>query len=85
VVLCLKLWSIRGGATVKVTKCVILASVSASNCLLGKATKQLVKRLECEPNGPKINGNLTKCHLQGLCDNPEGFQKVGPGVENRVL
>jgi hypothetical protein len=27
VVLCLKLWSVRGGGTVRVTKCVILASV----------------------------------------------------------
>jgi hypothetical protein len=26
-VLCLKLWSVRGGGTVRVTKCVILASV----------------------------------------------------------
>jgi hypothetical protein len=85
VVLCLKLWSARGGGTVRVTKCVILASIWASNCLLGKATKRPVKGLERGPYGPKINGNLIKCHIQGICDNPGGFQKIGPGVENRVL
>jgi hypothetical protein len=85
VVLCLKLWSVLGGGTVRVTKCVILPSVWASNCLLGKATKRPVKGLERGPYGPKINGNLIKCHLQGFCDNPEGFQKISPGAENRVL
>jgi hypothetical protein len=25
------------------------------------------------------------CHLQVFCDNPGGFQKIGPGAENRVL
>jgi hypothetical protein len=85
VVLCLKLWSVRGEGTVRVTKCVILASVWASNCLLGKVTKWPVKGLERGPYGPKINRNLIKCHLQVFCDNPGGFQKIGPGVENRVL
>jgi hypothetical protein len=85
VVLCLKLWSVRGGWTVLVTKCVILASDWASNCLLGKATKRPVKGLERGPYGPKINRNLIKCQLQVFCDNPGGFQKIGPGAENRVL
>jgi hypothetical protein len=85
VVLCLKLWSVRGGGTVLVTKCVILASVWATNCLLGKATKRPVKGLERGPYGWKIYRNLIKCHLQGFCDNPGGFQKIGPGAENRVL
>jgi hypothetical protein len=85
VVLCLKLWLIRGGGTVRVTKCVILASIWASNCLLGKATKQPVKGLERGLYGQKINGNLIKYYLQVCCDNPGGFQKIGPGAENRVL
>jgi hypothetical protein len=75
VVLCLNLWWIRGGGTVRVTKCVILPSVWASNCLLGKATKRPVKGLERGPYGPKINGNLIKCHLQWFCDNPGRFPK----------
>jgi hypothetical protein len=85
VVLCLKLSPLRGGFTVRETKCVILASIWASNCLLGMATKWLVKGLERGPYGPKINGNLKKCHLQGFCDNLGGFQKIGSGAENRVL
>jgi hypothetical protein len=85
VVLCLKLWSVHGEETVLVTKCVILASVWASNCLLGKATKRPVKGLERGPYGPKINRNLIKCHLQVFCDNSGGFQKIGPRAENRVL
>jgi hypothetical protein len=85
VVLCLKLWSVRGEGTVRVTKCVILASVWASNFLLGKVTKWAVKGLERRPYGPKINRNLIKYHLQVFCDNLGGFQKIGPGAENRVL
>jgi hypothetical protein len=85
VVLCLKLWSIHGGGTVRVTKCVILDSVWASNCLLGNATKRPVKGLEHGPYGPKINRNLIKCHLQRFCDNPGGFQKIGPGAENQTV
>jgi hypothetical protein len=84
VVLCLKLWSVRGEGTVRVQKCVILASVWASNFLLGKATKRPVKCLERGRYGPKINRNLIKCHLQVFCDNPGGFQKIGPGAENHV-
>jgi hypothetical protein len=76
VVLCLKLWSVRGEGTVRVEKCVILASVWASNFLLGKATKRPVKGLERGPYGPKINRNLIKCHLQVFCDNPGGFKKL---------
>jgi hypothetical protein len=85
VVLCLKLWSARGGGTVRVTKCVILASIWASNCPIGKATKWPVKDLERGPYGRKFNRNHIKCHLQGFCDNPGGFQKIGPGAENRVV
>jgi hypothetical protein len=83
--LCLKLWSVRREGTVRVTKCVILASVWASNFLLGKVTKWPVQGLEYGPYGPKINRNLIKCHLQIFFDNPGGFQKIGPGAENRVL
>jgi hypothetical protein len=85
VVLCLKLWSVRGEGTVREQKCIILVSVWASNFLLGKATKRPVKGLERGPYGPKINRNLIKCHLQVFWDNPGGFQKIGPGAENRVL
>jgi hypothetical protein len=85
VVLCLKLWSVRGEGSVGVTKCVILASVWASKFLLGKLTKWPVKGLERGPYGPKINRNLIKSHLQVFCDNPGGFKKIGPGAENRVL
>jgi hypothetical protein len=85
VVLCLKLWSVRGEGTVRVTKCVILVSVWASSCLQGKVTKWPIKGLERGPYGPKMNRNLIKCHLQVFCDNPGGFQKIGPGAENRVL
>jgi hypothetical protein len=81
VVQSLTLWSVRGGGTVRVTKCVILASIWASKYLLGKKTKRPVNGLERGPSGPKINGNLIKCQLQGFCDNPGGFQKNGPGAE----
>jgi hypothetical protein len=51
----------------------------------GKATKRPVKGMERVPYGPKTNGNLIRCHLQGFGKNPGGFEKVDPGAENRVL
>jgi hypothetical protein len=80
VVLCLKLWSVRGEGNVRVRKCVILASVWVSSFLLGKVTKWPVKGLERGPYGPKTNRNLIKCHLQQFCENPGGFQKFGLGA-----
>jgi hypothetical protein len=74
--LCLKLWLVLGEGTVRVTKCVILASVWESNFLLEMVTKWPVKVLERRPYGPKINRNLIKCHLQVFCDNLGGFQKL---------
>jgi hypothetical protein len=41
--------------------------------------------MERVPYGPKTNGNLIRCHLQGIGKNPGGFEKVDPGAENRVL
>jgi hypothetical protein len=46
--------------------------------------KRPVKGMERVPYGPKTNGNLIRCHLQGLSKNPGGFEKVDPGAENRV-
>jgi hypothetical protein len=53
--------------------------------LAGKATKWLEKGMERVPYGPKINGDLIGCHLQGFGKNPGGFEKIDPGAENRVL
>jgi hypothetical protein len=41
--------------------------------------------MECVPYGPKTNENLIRFHLQGFGKNPGGYEKVDPGVENRVL
>jgi hypothetical protein len=41
--------------------------------------------MERVPYGPKTNGNLIRCHLQGFGKNPGGFKTVDPGAENRVL
>jgi hypothetical protein len=49
-----------------------------------KGNEMTRKRPTRGPYGPKINRNLIKCHLQVFCDNPGGFQKIGPGAENRV-
>jgi hypothetical protein len=40
--------------------------------------------MERVPYGPKTNGNLIRCHLQGIGKNQGGFEKVDPGAENRV-
>jgi hypothetical protein len=41
--------------------------------------------MERVPYGPKTNGNLLICHLQGFVKNSGGFEKVDPCAENRVL
>jgi hypothetical protein len=41
--------------------------------------------MEHVPYGPKTNGNLIRCHLQGFGKNPGGFEKTDLGAENRVL
>jgi hypothetical protein len=41
--------------------------------------------MEHVPYGPKINGNLIRCHLQGFGKNPGSFEKIDPDAENRVL
>jgi hypothetical protein len=47
--------------------------------------KRPVKGMERVPYGQKINGNLIRCHIQGLVKNLGGFEKIDPGAENRVL
>jgi hypothetical protein len=76
VALCLKLWSVRGEGTVRVTKCVILPSVWASNCLLGEVTKWPVKGLERGPYGPKINRNLINVIYKYFVTIREVFKKL---------
>jgi hypothetical protein len=41
--------------------------------------------MEHVPYGPKTNGNLIRCKLQGFGKNPGGFEKVDLGAENSVL
>jgi hypothetical protein len=41
--------------------------------------------MERVPYGPKINGNLIRCHLQEFGNNLGSFKNIDPGVENRVL
>jgi hypothetical protein len=41
--------------------------------------------MERVPYGPKINGNLIRCHLQGFGKNLGGFEKIVLGAENCVL
>jgi hypothetical protein len=55
--------------------------------LVAKAPKRAEKGSKCVPYSPKINENLAKCILQGLCAHP-GFckkKKVEPSAENYVI
>jgi hypothetical protein len=79
VVLCLKLWSVRGEVTVRVTKCVILASVWSSNFLLGKVTKWPVNGVERGPYGPKINPKPHKMSSTCILWQSGRFPKNWPG------
>jgi hypothetical protein len=40
--------------------------------------------MERAPYAPKTNGNLIRCHIQIFGKNSGGFEKVDPGVENRI-
>jgi hypothetical protein len=85
VVLCLKLWSVRGGGTVRVTKCVIFPPEWLTVILGWKGNETARKRHGTCTYGPKTNANLIRSHLQGFGKNPGVFEKVDPGAENRVL
>jgi hypothetical protein len=50
-----------------------------------KAPKRVEKGLKCVPNSPKINENLAKCLLEGVCAHPGCCKKFDPSRENRVL
>jgi hypothetical protein len=64
-----------------VTKCISLAFVWASNSRLERQLHDPKHVLY----GPKINGNLAKCVLQGVCAHVGCSKKLDPSAENRVL
>jgi hypothetical protein len=70
VVLCIKLWSVHGGGTVRVSKCIILAF------LVAKAPKRAEKGPNCVPYSPKMNENLAKGLVQGVCAHPGCCKKL---------
>jgi hypothetical protein len=61
VLFCIKLWSVHGGGTVRVTKCIILASVWARNSQFKRHLNGPKKATKHVPYSPKINENLAKC------------------------
>jgi hypothetical protein len=64
VVLGIKLWSVRGEGTVRVMKCIILASVWASN-----------SRLQRHLNGPKNARNVCPTVQESMKTSPHIFYK----------
>jgi hypothetical protein len=85
VLLCVKLWSVRVGGTVRVTKCIILASVWARNSRFKRHLNGPKKATEHVPYGPKVNENLANCLLEGVYAHPECCEKIDPSLENCVL
>jgi hypothetical protein len=75
VVLCIKLWSVRGGGTVRVSKCNISISIWASNSRLQRHLTSR-KRLETCTLRSKVNENLAKYLLQGVCAHPGCWKKL---------
>jgi hypothetical protein len=84
VLLRIKLWSVRGGGNVRVTKCIILASVWARNYRFQRNLNgsKKAQNVSC---GPKINEILSKCLLEGVCPHPGCCEKIDLSAENRVL
>jgi hypothetical protein len=72
VLLCIKLWYVRGGGTIRVMKCIILASVWARNSRLQRHLNGPKKATKLVPYDPKINENLAKC-LQDIWQGFHGF------------
>jgi hypothetical protein len=84
VLLYIKLWSVRGGVTLRVTKCIILAFIWARNFWFQRHLNGPKKAWNVY-YGPKINENLAKWLLEGVCPHPGFCKKIDPSAENRVL
>jgi hypothetical protein len=85
VLLCIKLWSVRGGGTVRMMKCIILASVWASNSWFQRHL-----------NGPKKARNMYPTVQKSVKTSPNVFykdsvhirdvdKKIDSSAENCVL
>jgi hypothetical protein len=68
-----------------VMKCIILASVCARNSRFQRHLNGLKKATKRVPWGPKINHNLAKFLVEGVCAHPGCCKKIDPSPENRVL
>jgi hypothetical protein len=84
VLLCNKLWSVRGGGTVRVTKCVIPASVWASNSRFQRHLNGLKKARNVYPRS-KHYWKPRQMSSQGICAHPGCCKKIDLSVENCVL
>jgi hypothetical protein len=85
VLLCIKLWSVLGGGTITVTKCIILASVWKSNSRLqrhlngSKKARNVHHRIQ---KSMKMSLNFfykDSIHIRDVA------KKIVPSAENRVL
>jgi hypothetical protein len=76
VLLCIKLWSVRAGGTVRVTKCIIQASICARNSRFKRHLNRPKKATKHVPYGPKVNENLANCLLEGVCAHPGCCEKL---------
>jgi hypothetical protein len=84
VLLCIKLWSVCGGGTVRVTKWIVLAFVWARKYRFQRHLNEL-KKARNVYYGPKINEILAKWLLEGVYPHPGCCEKIDVSAENRVL
>jgi hypothetical protein len=68
-----------------VMKCIILASVWASNSRFQRHLNGLKMTTKHVPYDPKFNENLSNCLLEGVCAHPGCCKKINQSPKNRVL
>jgi hypothetical protein len=85
VVLCIKLWSVHGGGTVRVSKFIIVSSVWSSNYQLQRHLNGLKKAINVNPSVQKSMKTSTNVFYKEYVHIQDVAKKIDPSAENRVL
>jgi hypothetical protein len=83
--LCIKLWSVRGGGTVRVMKCIILASVWARNSRFQRHLNGPKKATKTSTLGSKKKSKPRQMSCRRSLCTSGMLQKIDPSPENRAL
>jgi hypothetical protein len=83
--LCIKLWSVRGGGTIRVSKFNIVSSVWASNSRLQRHLNVPIMARKVNPRVQTSMNSSLKVFYKESVHIRDVANKIDPSVENRVI